>query len=161
QLAAQRPAIQRLDVLQLVAEAELARVNLVVGQGVEHEGVVGVWAVADGDEACCGGRGHVPVLGSGWGSLVHSIIRRPPLGTTTRWVTVSFSLRCVAVGGSGALTATKATLATQPNESQNPSVPQAARCSPSNSRKTTSATSSLTGACLGEKVAGHFAPRDL
>ena len=51
QFAAQGPAVERLDVLQLVAETQIAGVELVVGQGVEHEGVVGIGAVADGDES--------------------------------------------------------------------------------------------------------------
>src|SRR5579885_1918863 len=34
-----------------MAELQAARVQLVVGQGVEHEGVVGVGAVADGDQS--------------------------------------------------------------------------------------------------------------
>ena len=44
------PAVERLDVLQFVAELQVAGVDLVVGQGVEHEGVVGIGAVADGDQ---------------------------------------------------------------------------------------------------------------
>ena len=50
QLPSQRPAIERLDVGQLMLEAVLARVDFVAGQGVEHEGVVGVGAVADADQ---------------------------------------------------------------------------------------------------------------
>src|SRR5260370_7202588 len=50
QLALEGTAIEGLDVLQLVAEGQLARVDLVVGEGVEHEGVAGVGAVADGDQ---------------------------------------------------------------------------------------------------------------
>jgi hypothetical protein len=49
-LAFQRPAVQRLDVLELVLEGQAAGVDLVVGQGLEHEGVVGVGAVADADQ---------------------------------------------------------------------------------------------------------------
>ena len=44
------PAIERLDVLQFVAKAQVAGVHLVVGQGVEHEGVVGIGAVADANQ---------------------------------------------------------------------------------------------------------------
>ena len=47
QLALECATIERLDVLQLVAEGQVARVDLVMGQGVEHEGIVGVRAVAD------------------------------------------------------------------------------------------------------------------
>ena len=49
EFAAQRSAVERLDVLQLVLERETARVDLVVGQGMEHEGVVGIGTVADGN----------------------------------------------------------------------------------------------------------------
>ena len=48
-----RPAIERLDVLQFVREVQIAGVDLVVGQGVEHERVVGIGAVADVDGAIC------------------------------------------------------------------------------------------------------------
>src|SRR5262249_39904837 len=61
EFAPERPAVERLDVLQLVAEAQVAGVELVVGQGVEHEGVVGVGAVADGDELLR--HGALPVRG--------------------------------------------------------------------------------------------------
>ena len=46
----ERPAVERLDVLQFVHELQVAGVDLVVGQGVEHEGVVRVRAVADADQ---------------------------------------------------------------------------------------------------------------
>ena len=49
-------AVEGLDVLELVDEAEAAGVELVVGQGVEHEGVVGVGAVPDPDRAAGVGR---------------------------------------------------------------------------------------------------------
>ena len=45
-----RPAVERLDVDQLVRELVAPRVDAVVRQGVEHERVVGVGAVADADE---------------------------------------------------------------------------------------------------------------
>ena len=51
QLALEGPAVERLDVLQFVAKLQVAGVELVVGQGVEHEGIVGIGTVADGDEA--------------------------------------------------------------------------------------------------------------
>jgi hypothetical protein len=62
QFAAQRPAIECLDVLQFMAEIEVAGVQLVVRQRVEHEGVVGVGAVAHGDDALV--HRHTP-LGAG------------------------------------------------------------------------------------------------
>jgi hypothetical protein len=49
-LAVEGAAVERLDVLQLVAKVAVPGVELVVGQGVEHEGVVGVRAVADADQ---------------------------------------------------------------------------------------------------------------
>ena len=50
EFALQRPAIERLDVLQFVDELQVARGDLVVRQGVEHEGVVRVRAVPDADQ---------------------------------------------------------------------------------------------------------------
>ena len=50
QFAREGPAVERLDIDQLVLEAEAARVDLVLRQGVEHERVVGVGAVADANE---------------------------------------------------------------------------------------------------------------
>ena len=50
QLALERAAVERLDVDQLVRELVVAGVDLVVRQGVEHEGVVRVGAVADADQ---------------------------------------------------------------------------------------------------------------
>ena len=49
QLAAQGPLVERLDVLELVDEPQPAGVELVVGQGVEHECIVRIGAVADPD----------------------------------------------------------------------------------------------------------------
>ena len=49
QLRGQGPAIERLDVHQLVLEAVLAGGNLLLGQGIEHEGIVRVGAVTDAD----------------------------------------------------------------------------------------------------------------
>ena len=46
----QRPAIECLDVLQLVPENQVAGVDLVVGQGIEHEGIVGIGTMADSDQ---------------------------------------------------------------------------------------------------------------
>ena len=57
QLAFEGPVVEGLDVLELVDELEVAVVELVVGQGVEHEGVVGVGAVPDPDGPADGG-GH-------------------------------------------------------------------------------------------------------
>ena len=50
-----------LDVDELVLEAELGSVELVLGQGVEHEGVVGVGAVADPNGAR-GSSSHAAAL---------------------------------------------------------------------------------------------------
>ena len=47
QFAAQGTPIKLLDVLQLVVKLQIAGVELVVGQGVEHERVVGIGAVTD------------------------------------------------------------------------------------------------------------------
>ena len=58
ELAVQGAAVEGLDVLELVDELEAAGVELVVGQGVEHEGVVGVGAVPDPDRAADGGGAH-------------------------------------------------------------------------------------------------------
>ena len=41
--------VERLDVLELVDEPQAAGVELVVGQGIEHEGIVRVGAVSDPD----------------------------------------------------------------------------------------------------------------
>ena len=63
QLAAQGPAIERLDVLQFVLEEQVAGVDLVVGQSMKHEGIIGIGAVADGDESLR----HGPI---GWGIVI-------------------------------------------------------------------------------------------
>ena len=55
QLSLQGALVERLDVLELVDEPEPARVELVVGQGIEHEGIVGIGAVSDPDR---GGFAH-------------------------------------------------------------------------------------------------------
>ena len=49
QLAAERPAIERFDIDQFVPEDVRSGVDLAAGQGVEHEGIVGVGAMADAD----------------------------------------------------------------------------------------------------------------
>ena len=49
QLAAERPAIERFDIHQFVPELVRSGVDLAAGQGVEHEGIVGVGAMADAD----------------------------------------------------------------------------------------------------------------
>ena len=59
QLALEGPAVERFDIDQLVRELEIAGVDLVVRQGVEHEGVVGIGAVADADERLGGGQGNL------------------------------------------------------------------------------------------------------
>ena len=47
--ALERPLVQRLDVLQDVLELEAARIDLARGEAPEHEGVVGIRAVAEPD----------------------------------------------------------------------------------------------------------------
>ena len=54
ELALERAAVERLDVLQLVHVVEVAGVDLPLGERVEHERVVGVGAVRDSD----GASGH-------------------------------------------------------------------------------------------------------
>ena len=48
--ALERPLVQRLDVAEHVLELEAARVDAILGQGPEHEGIVGVGAVAEADQ---------------------------------------------------------------------------------------------------------------
>src|SRR5262249_29476380 len=60
EFAAEGAAVERLDVLQFVAGLQGAGVELVVGEGVENEGVVGVGAVADGDQPVAHGAGASP-----------------------------------------------------------------------------------------------------
>ena len=45
QLAFQSPAVERLDVLQFVGEAIRTGVDLVIGQRVKHECIIGIRAV--------------------------------------------------------------------------------------------------------------------
>ena len=47
--AAQGALVERLDVGELVYVAQLAGVDLALGEGVEHEGVVRIGAVGDVD----------------------------------------------------------------------------------------------------------------
>ena len=49
QLAAQRSAVERLDILKLMPKAEIPRIELVVGQGIKHEGIVRVGTMPHGD----------------------------------------------------------------------------------------------------------------
>jgi hypothetical protein len=42
QFAAERSFVKRLNILKLVLEAIPAQINLVRGNGVEHEGIVGI-----------------------------------------------------------------------------------------------------------------------
>ena len=53
ELRAGAPLVQRLDVGQLVDVAQVAGVDLALGERVEHERVVGIGAVGDAD-----GAGH-------------------------------------------------------------------------------------------------------
>ena len=50
QLGLERPAVERFDVDQLVGEIVAAGLDLVLGQGVKHEGIVRIGAMADADE---------------------------------------------------------------------------------------------------------------
>ena len=61
QFAGESPAIERFDIDQLVAEFEIAGVDLAVGQGVEHERVVRIGTMADANELL--GCGHENLLG--------------------------------------------------------------------------------------------------
>ena len=49
QLAVHGAAVQRLDVLKLVNELEIAGIDQVIGERVKHEGVVGVGRMGDAD----------------------------------------------------------------------------------------------------------------
>ena len=49
QLAAEGALVERLDILQDVLEAQSFGVNAVVREAIEHEGVVGIGAVAKPD----------------------------------------------------------------------------------------------------------------
>src|SRR5229473_7855099 len=51
ELAAQSPAIQSLDILEFVKKTQLARIELIVGQRVKHEGIVRIGTMADGNQA--------------------------------------------------------------------------------------------------------------
>jgi len=56
-LALQRPAIERLDVLQFVDEFQVAGIDLTVGESVKHEGIIRIGAVTDADDLA-GVGGH-------------------------------------------------------------------------------------------------------
>ena len=60
ELAGLRPAVEALDVVEHLDDLEPSRVDLAGGQAVEHEGVVGVRAVADPDARLA--HGEAPVL---------------------------------------------------------------------------------------------------
>jgi hypothetical protein len=59
QLAPLSTVIQRFDVLQLVREVVSAGVDLIVGQGMKHEGIVGIGTVPHADQDFVG---HVRLL---------------------------------------------------------------------------------------------------
>jgi len=50
QLAAASPLVESLDVLKDVLEPVWAGVQQVLGKPVEHEGVIGVWGMAEAEE---------------------------------------------------------------------------------------------------------------
>ena len=54
EFAAKRPMVERFDVLQGVFETIAPGGNLVVGQGMEHEGVVRIGTVAHADQPSVG-----------------------------------------------------------------------------------------------------------
>jgi hypothetical protein len=50
QFARERPPVQRLDIHQLVHELVWPGLDLVVGQGVKHERIIGIRAMPDADQ---------------------------------------------------------------------------------------------------------------
>ena len=62
QLAGKGPAVERFDIDQLVLESVAAGIDLAVGQGMKHEGIVRIGTMADADSlplgAERGGMGH-------------------------------------------------------------------------------------------------------
>ncbi len=48
-LAPQRPAIESLNILKLVPKPEIARIKLVVRQGIKHKGIIRVGTMPHGD----------------------------------------------------------------------------------------------------------------
>ena len=83
ELAAQGAAVERLDVLELMDEPQAAGVELVVRQGVEHEGVVRVGAVPDPDRAArtAVAHGDRPVVRV---EMAQPVSRGPVRGTDAR-----------------------------------------------------------------------------
>ena len=67
QFAGEGPAVERFDIDQLVDEAIRPGVDLARGQGVEHEGIVGVGAVADADQLSRIARHGTLADGDSWG----------------------------------------------------------------------------------------------
>ena len=56
QLRLERSPIERFDIDELVRKLVVARIELVVGQGVEHERIVGIGAVPDPNQLLSGGQ---------------------------------------------------------------------------------------------------------
>jgi hypothetical protein len=50
-LTAQGPAVEGLNILQFMAENQVAGVDFAVGQGIKHEGIVRIGAMAHGNQA--------------------------------------------------------------------------------------------------------------
>ena len=84
QLAVKGPAVERFDIDQFVLEAIAAGVELALGQGVEHEGVVGIGAMADADQQrvhgqgpsvreCVGGNSEGTVAPSELAQILHTL----------------------------------------------------------------------------------------
>ena len=63
-------AVEGFDIYQFVLEAIAAGIDFVLGQGIEHEGVVGIGAMPHADELAGGGGSHKKSL---------EIVRRPNL----------------------------------------------------------------------------------
>src|ERR1019366_7102972 len=70
ELSLERPAVERFDVLELMAKRQIAGVDLVVGQGVKHERIIGVGAVANGDYSLAHGRKSLIVRFKPWDEVL-------------------------------------------------------------------------------------------
>ena len=84
QLAVNGPAVERFDVDQLVLEAVRSGVDFALRQGIEHERVVGIGAMADADQA---GR---PVARFSFGNHHGIPRRRPPSGGSRLMMGIGF-----------------------------------------------------------------------
>lgn len=48
--------VERFDIHQLVREFEVARVDLIIRQGMKHEGIIGIGAVSHANQLLGGGQ---------------------------------------------------------------------------------------------------------